>query len=381
MKVMAIMYYFTRLVFLICFIAIVMMSFAYADGSKLARGDIISVTVDGEKDFTKNYQIDSFGFITMPLIQKLNIVDMSTSDAAVVITKALNDILINPQVSVAFVERVKMQVFVVGQVKTPGATQIGDGDRVIQALSQAGYDDTADLSKISIRRGDKAIGVDLVKYLKAEDLDANIELQSGDTIVVPPSISAGTITVTGQVTKTGPLSLKSGMTFRDAMGLSGGATTEADTDKISIKRDNVAESLHVDYKLAMAGDKIADIELKPGDTIYVPEIETSYFTILGGVQKPGQYPIKGKMTLSAGIGLAGGSLPETGDLSKVSIARNESGKSGQTIVVNLKDLIANNKEEPVLQRGDVVYVKEKKRQPGFSEILSNVLSLGWLFRP
>lgn len=370
-----------RLTLLTFFLIFAITSFAFADGSKLTRSDIISVTVDGEKDFTRNYQIDSQGFITMPMIKPLSVIDMSTSDAAAVITKALNDILVNPQVSVTFVERVKMQVFVVGQVKVPGATQVGDGDRVIQALSQAGYDDTADLSKVSVRRGDKVINVDLVKYLKAEDLDANIVLQSGDTVVVPQSIAAGTVMMTGQVTKTGPISLKKGMTFRDAMGLSGGATAEADTEKITIKRENNTDQFHIDYKLAMSGDKSADMELKPGDTIYVPEIETSYFTVIGGVQKPGQYPIKGKMTLSAGIGLAGGSLPEIGDLSKVTIARNsEPGKLGQTISVNLKDIITNNKEEPILQRGDVVYVREKKKQPGVGDMLSSILSLGWLLR-
>lgn len=361
-------------------LVIIAMSFAYADGSKLTRGDIISVTVDGEKDFTRNYQIDSLGFITMPMIKRLSVVDMSASDAAAVITKALNEILINPQVSVSFVERVKMQVFVVGQVKTPGATQVGDGDRVIQALSQAGYDETADLSKISVRRGDKAIDVNLTKYLKAEDLAANIELQSGDTIVVPPSISAGSVIMTGFVVKTGLLTLKNGMTFRDAIGLSGGVNPEADTEKITIKRESVTDPLHVDYKLAMTGDKSADVELKPGDTIYVPQIETAYFTILGGVQKPGQYPISGKMTLSAGIGLAGGAIPEIGDLRKVTIARNTTpGKPPKTIVVNLKDAIAGNIEEPVLQRGDVVYVKDRKRPMGIADVLRDVLSMGWIF--
>ena len=43
--------------------------------------------------------------------------------------------------------------------------------------------------------------------------------------------------MTGFVAKTGPLTLKTGMTFRDAIGLSGGVNLEADTEKITIKRD------------------------------------------------------------------------------------------------------------------------------------------------
>ena len=82
---------------------------------------------------------------------------MTPSDAAAVITKSLQKVLVNPQVTAVFMERVKMHVFVVGEVKKPGLIEVGDGDRVIQALSLAGYDDSADLSRVTIRRGDNVI--------------------------------------------------------------------------------------------------------------------------------------------------------------------------------------------------------------------------------
>lgn len=354
---------------------------AWADGSKLAVGDVISVVVDGEKDFTKPYQVNSDGCIAMPMVTPVKVAGTNTSEAAAAITKALLDVMVNPQVTVSFMERARMQVFVVGHVKQPGLVMVGVGDRVVQALAQSGYDDTADLSRVSVRRGTEVINLDLNKYLRGEDLGVNVELQSGDTVVVPELDVAGNVLILGQVAKTGPISMKPGMTFREAMGLIGGATVEADTAKITIKRQGSTDQIAVDYERAMAGDPSADLPLQPGDTIYVPQIETSSFTVIGGVNRPGPYPLKGKVTLTQAIGMAGGAAPDRGDLRKVTVTRaGESGKPGLTSKVDVKKIIAKGLDDPVIQRGDLVYVTERKSPPNVLQILQMLLPLGWLLR-
>jgi polysaccharide export outer membrane protein len=352
-----------------------------ADGSKLAIGDVVAVVVDGEKEFTKAYQIDKDGCVALPMVEPVKVVGLNTSDASAVITKALTKVLVNPQVTVGFVERAKMQVFVVGQVKAPGLVVVGVGDRVVQALAQAGYDDTADLSHISIRRGNEAIDLDLTKYLKGEDLSVNMELQSGDTIVVPQLDMVGTVLVLGQVNKVGTVPLRRGMTFREAMGLIGGVTVEANTEKITLKREGAPDPIQIDYTRAMDGDPSADVALQPGDSIYVPQIETAFFTVMGAVNRPGQYPLKGKLTLSEAIGLAGGPVPDGADLQKVSIMRGAAnGRPSQTTNVDLSKVIATASEEPDIQRGDVIYVKDRKHRPNMLQLLQTILPLAWLLR-
>ena len=352
-----------------------------ADGSKLAIGDVVAVVVDGEKEFTKAYQIDKDGCVALPMVEPVKVVGLNTSDASAVITKALTKVLVNPQVTVGFVERAKMQVFVVGQVKAPGLVVVGVGDRVVQALAQAGYDDTADLSHISIRRGNEAIDLDLTKYLKGEDLSVNMELQSGDTIVVPQLDMLGTVLVLGQVNKVGTVPLRRGMTFREAMGLIGGVTVEANTEKITLKREGAPDPIQIDYTRAMDGDPSADVALQPGDSIYVPQIETAFFTVMGAVNRPGQYPLKGKLTLSEAIGLAGGPVPDGADLQKVSIMRGAAnGRPSQTTNVDLSKVIATASEEPDIQRGDVIYVKDRKHRPNMLQLLQTILPLAWLLR-
>lgn len=353
-----------------------------ADGSRLEVGDVIAVSVDGEKEFSKSYQINDDGCIMLPMIDPVKVIGINTSEAAAVVTKALTEVLISPQVSVAFVERAKMQVFVVGQVQKPGPAEVGIGDRVIQALSRAIYDDTADLSRVTVRRGEQVINVDLTKYLSGDDLAVNIKLLSGDTVVVPRIDTIGTVLVLGQVAKVGSVSLRRGMTFREVMGFIGGATVEADTEKITIKRDSALEPIRVDYKRAMDGDPSADVALAPGDTIYVPQIETAFFTVMGGVNKPGQYPLKGKLTVSEAVGLAGGPAPHVGDMRKVQLMRaNAVGTpSGETIDINLTNVIKTSAEEPLVNRGDVIYVAVHREKPSFLDILRSVLPFGWIFK-
>lgn len=370
-----------RCLILACVLAAAASAAALADGSRLAVGDIIGVTVDGEKEFTKPYQINDQGCITMPQLDPVKIEGINATDAAAVITKALTKLLVNPQVSVAFIERGKMQVFVVGQVKKPGLAEVGVDDHVMQAIAQAGYDDTADLSRITIQRGDQAINVDLTKYLSGDDLSVNQKLQSGDTVLVRRVDMIGTVMVLGKVAKVGSVPIQRDMTFRDVMGLIGGVAVEADTSKITITREGNPEPIKLDYERAIDGDPSADIVMQPGDKIYVPEIETAFFTISGGVARPAQYALKGRLSLSEAIGLAGGAVPNLGDLRKVQVTRAASsdGTPGEMLTVNLVNVRAGKEQDPLVKRGDIIYVAENQPKPSLLDSLGRILSLGWIF--
>lgn len=364
-------------------LALIMLAsgFGWCDGTKLVAGDIISVIVDEEKDMSKNYQVDKDGAILMPMVGAVKVAGISTSEASAEITKALLKVMLTPQVTVLFVERAKMQVFVVGQVRKPGLVEVGSGDKVIQALAQAGYDDSSDLARVSVRRGDQTLNVDLSKYLSAEDITTNIELESGDTVVVPRIDTVGTVMVLGQVTKTGSVPITRGMTFRELMGLVGDVTTAADTDKITIKRNGATEAIPVQYKRAMDGDPQADIALQQGDTIYVAELEKAYFTVMGAVNNPGPKELKGKVTLSEAIGQAGGPIPNVADPRKIQLARPSDGsKPAETINADLNKVIAGTESDPAVKRGDVIYVAVHKQKTSVWQVITSVLPFGWIFR-
>lgn len=371
-----------RILILAAGLSLLSLTISLADGSKLVFGDIVNVMVSGETEYSKPYQIDSDGNITMPVVDGVKISGQSTSEAAATITKALQKIMVNPQVTVIFAERGKMQVFVVGQVKKPGLVDIGIGDRLLQALAQAGYDDTADLSRISVRREEQSIDINLNQYLKGEKFDSNICLKSGDTIYVPSIVSPGTVLITGQATKVGSIVLTKNMTFRELMGIIGGPTVEADVSKITIKRTNADQPISIDYKRAMDGDPSSDVAIQDGDVIFIPELETSYYTVMGGVNRPGQYPLKGKLTLSEAIGEAGGIILREGDLRKIQLTHKPNQVTqSQTAEINLENILKNApNNQPIIQRGDVIVVGLHKESTNILQILQSILPFGWFFK-
>jgi protein involved in polysaccharide export with SLBB domain len=171
------------------------------------------------------------------------------------------------------------------------------------------------------------------------------------------------------------------MTFREALGLVGGVTAEADTDNITVKREGQTDLIKINYKQAMDGDPAADVVLQPGDTIYVKQLETSsFFTVMGAVNKPGQYPLKGKLTVSEAIGLAGGPIPKVADMKGVTLMRYaDRGKLGSAVKINLNDVVARTVQDPSVERGDVIYIKDRKEKPGVLQILNSLVPFGWIF--
>ncbi len=366
-------------------IAVIMIVIAcaasFADGSKLEPDDIIQVTIDDADEFTKPYQLDSEGNINLPMYGELNVLNMDTSEAAAAITNALKgDILVSPQVMVVYAGRVQMEVFVVGQVKKPGLVKIGTGQTLIQALAEAGYDDTADLSHITIQRGDEVASYDVSEYLSGEDLSQNPKLQSGDTVAVQRIDKIGSVTFSGAVKTVGPFDIRRDTTLREALGQIGGITAEADKTRVVVKRVEAAEPIAIDYEKAMEGDPQHNIVLRPGDTVYVPEEKNAFFTILGGVNRSGPYPIEDPISLSEAIAMAGG-YSQNGDFRKVQLMRpGAEGMPGESKTYNLHDIMAKGGEEPMVERGDRIYVPIHKPKPTLLDTVMKILPFGWLFR-
>jgi polysaccharide export outer membrane protein len=76
----------------------------------------------------------------------------------------------------------------------------------------------------------------------------------------------------GEVGKTGPIEMTTGMTLLEAIATAGGVSEYANKKKIYILRDENGKHLKlpVQYKEALKGNSALNLALKPGDTIVVP---------------------------------------------------------------------------------------------------------------
>lgn len=100
-----------------------------------------------------------------------------------------------------------------------------------------------------------------------------------------------------------------------------------------------------------------DYLVNPQVSVFIEEYST--ISILGQVEKPGSYEIKGKLSVVEAISLAGG-FTKIAASNSVRVMRTNSDGSKETIIVKVSDIINKGKEENdiQLQPGDIVTVPE-----------------------
>jgi protein involved in polysaccharide export with SLBB domain len=174
-------------------------------------------------------------------------------------------------------------VYINGQVKTPGAYELKEGDGLSGLIARAGGStDDAALSKLAITsRGGETRIVDAVSILR-DGRDLGVALRDGDSIIIPRSQSR--ILVVGSVTRPGSLALPEDrpITLGDAISLAGGPLSSARVRTLTLLRQTPTgvERKIVPLDRAEGGLMPLNTEIvRPGDVIYLPEGKVSSSTM------------------------------------------------------------------------------------------------------
>lgn len=164
----------------------------YTPASTLGPGDVFEVKVYDEKELSGIYRVSSAGSISFPLIGKVQVEGMTSTDAADLIQGRLGEkYMRNPQVSIFIKEYNSKKISVFGQVNKPGTFKYEDNMSVTQAVSMAGgftkmaaKDDT-NITRIEEGEEKKyPVPVESIAQGQAK----NFYLQPGDIVYVPESI-------------------------------------------------------------------------------------------------------------------------------------------------------------------------------------------------
>jgi polysaccharide export outer membrane protein len=114
--------------------------------------------------------------------------------------------------------------------------------------------------------------------------------------------------VMGQALRPGTYSISSLSTLTNAIFASGGPAQQGSMRDIQVKRGDVTID-HFDlYDLLLYGDKSHDIQLATGDVIFIPYVGPQV-AIVGSVDNPAIFELKGKTTVAESLKLAGGDTP------------------------------------------------------------------------
>ncbi|ABQ68767.1 sugar transporter [Rhizorhabdus wittichii DC-6] len=164
---------------------------------RINPGDEIEIYVWGDERLQRVLKVLPDGSVSFPLVGRIDALNKLPTDLEGVIAAGLADQYRNtvPRVTVSVKNPSGLSFSVAGKVRAPGAFTPGHYVNVLEAISVAGGPtEFADLSRVKIYRKQgsqiQVIDVRLDTAMKgspsAADLrGAIVELQSGDTVVVP----------------------------------------------------------------------------------------------------------------------------------------------------------------------------------------------------
>lgn len=164
---------------------------ADSDSYIIGSEDVLYIHVWGEeKTLSKQVMVRMDGKISMPLVDDIEATGFTPLQLKGKLTEKLKQFVDSPNITVIVMEANSFKVYVSGQVKTPGVLRLRTETSIAQAISMVGgFTDWANQSKIIIIRKEngkeKRFTINYKKIVQGKDLNSNINLKRGDTIIVP----------------------------------------------------------------------------------------------------------------------------------------------------------------------------------------------------
>ncbi|MGB9857208.1 MAG: SLBB domain-containing protein [Dictyoglomaceae bacterium] len=352
--------------------------FAQIDPDKytLGPGDKLRVYLIKEKDSSEIFdlEVSPTGSISLPMVGNIKVSGLTLSNALKEITRQLIRFYPKSIVSLDLVFPRNIKVFITGEVVNPGTYILSALSRLDDLIKSAGgLKNSASTRGIQIKRGDKVIEVDYLKFLKEGDLSENPFIEEGDLVYVP--LMKKSVRVLGQVKNPGIYEIKEGERLLDVLNMAGGLTEKASLfggtlDRVDGTRIEL-DLYGLFYGKEEEKDK-ANLYLQDGDALTIPsEVKRVY--VLGYVKNPGPVQLVEKVgttqegtfvsgqalegaRISEIINSAGGVLPN-GSLRNIEIRRK--GNPENKIIVDLYKILVlgeMGEEEIKIYPGDVIYV-------------------------
>ncbi|PYP90874.1 MAG: hypothetical protein DMD34_16575, partial [Gemmatimonadetes bacterium] len=182
---------------------------------RLGPGDVLVLVLTGGVEQAYQLEVTREGFIVVPQVGQIYLTNLTLGDARGILYDRMGRVyskLRGPNPTIKFdvtVSRVRInQVYVIGEVKQPGAYQLSALGTALTALYAAGGITTrANMRGIEVRRLDKAVAtLDLYDYLLRGNKRDDIRLEAGDVVYVP--LHGTRVQVTGAVLRPAVYELK-----------------------------------------------------------------------------------------------------------------------------------------------------------------------------
>src|SRR6185436_8687078 len=219
--------------------------------------------------------------------------------------------------------------------------------------------DQADLGGRYTIKNDGTFSFPLIGRIKAGGLtlrgfDTELRTKLADGYFKNPQVSVGVeqyrsqrVFVMGEVRAPGPVALTGGMTLIEALSRAGSTQPTASGEVAVVRAPQGAkgpvlpdqpsgtEIFRASIRGLESGSMARNIELRDGDTIFVPRAETVY--VFGQVKNPGGYAVQKDTTVLQALSLAGG-VNEHAAMNRIQVTRIVKGAKTD-VKVKLTDVV------------------------------------------
>jgi polysaccharide export outer membrane protein len=157
---------------------------------KIGPQDILTITVWKEPDVSREVPVRPDGKISLPLLNDVDAAGLTPMQLASSLTESLKKFISSPQVTVIVKEINSRRVYVIGEVVRAGTFPLLPKMTVLQIVSSCGgFTQFANPKKIYVLRTKDGkqtkIPFNYKEVVSGKNPEQNIELQPGDTVVVP----------------------------------------------------------------------------------------------------------------------------------------------------------------------------------------------------
>jgi polysaccharide biosynthesis/export protein len=221
--------------------------------------------------------VNSDGQFFFPFVGSVQAAGRTVQEIQATLAQGLARMIRDPQIEVSVFQYRSQRVVVSGEVRTPGPQALTDvPPSVAEAVSQAGgFTPEADLSQVTVTRGNRRVPVDLYAYYYEGQVMQNLRLEPGDVVNVPDR-RFNKVFVLGEVNRPNSLTMPRGrLTLAEALSDSGGVNPlSANSGQVYVIRDGGARPQI--YHLNAASPEalvLADrFDLRARDVVFVDSV-------------------------------------------------------------------------------------------------------------
>jgi protein involved in polysaccharide export with SLBB domain len=259
----------------------------------IGPGDELLVRAWGQIDIDYRATVDRNGAISIPRVGSIQVAGLKYENLTPAVKQAVSKNFRNFELLVTMGQLRSIQIFVVGQARSPGAFTVSSLSTLVNAVFAAGGPSTrGSMRAIQLKRGAHVVTeFDLYDLLLRGDKSKDAPLLPGDVIYFPP---AGPLAaVSGNVKNPAIYELKGPASVVTLIDYAGGLTTTAQTKKVTIERIENRETRVVDQFALDAGGMARTV--KEGDLVSVLPISPKFenaVTLRGHVALPLRHPFR-----------------------------------------------------------------------------------------